>query len=121
MVVDPYKARKRYTVFGKFGSHCFCKIKKPNKNFLKLKRDWRCLYFDMTDDPTIVSYLFFPVIISSSHNWCMTDGYLRFISTVGQTTVPFFCWVVMFSGGSKNIAGQMTLPFFFSARNFFGS
>ncbi len=22
----------------KFGSHCFCKIKKPNKNFLKLKK-----------------------------------------------------------------------------------
>ena len=33
----------------KFGSHCFCKIKKPNKNFLKLKCDWWCSYFDMTD------------------------------------------------------------------------
>jgi hypothetical protein len=40
-----------------------------------------------------------------------TDGYLRFISTVGQTTVPFFP-VIIFSGGSKNIAGQMTAPFF---------
>jgi hypothetical protein len=24
-------------------------MKKPNKNFLKLKCDWRCSYFDMTD------------------------------------------------------------------------
>jgi hypothetical protein len=34
------------------------------------------------------------------NNWCsyfdMTEGYLRFISTVGQTTVPFFR-VVIFS------------------------
>ncbi len=50
----------------KFGSYCFCKIKKPNKNFLKLKCDWWCLYFDTT------------------------DGYLRFIPTDDQTTVPFF-------------------------------
>ncbi len=28
-------------------------------------------------------------------------------------TVPFFFWVVIFSGGSKNIAGQTTVPFFF--------
>ncbi len=49
----------------KFGSHCFCKIKKPNKNFLKLKCDWWCSYFDTT------------------------DGYLRFIPTDGQMTVPF--------------------------------
>ncbi len=40
-----------------------------------------------------------------------TDGYLRFISTVGQMTLPFFL-VVIFSGGFKNIAGQMTVPFF---------
>ncbi len=40
-----------------------------------------------------------------------TDSYLRFISTAGQTTVPFFR-VVIFSGGSKNIAGQTTVPFF---------
>jgi hypothetical protein len=50
----------------KFGSHCFCKIKKHNKNFLKLKCDWWCSYFDTT------------------------DGYLRFIPTDGQMTVPFF-------------------------------
>jgi hypothetical protein len=43
----------------KFGSHCFCKIKKPNKNFLKLKCDWWCLYFDTTDDQTTVLYFFF--------------------------------------------------------------
>ncbi len=48
-----------------------------------------------------------------------TDGYLRFISTVGQTTVHFFFRVVIFSGGSKNIAGQRTVPFF-SGRNFLG-
>ncbi len=40
-----------------------------------------------------------------------TDGYLRFISSVGQMIVPYF-WVVIFSGGLKNIAGQMTVPFF---------
>jgi hypothetical protein len=50
----------------KFGSHCFCKIKKLNKNFLKLECDWWCLYFDRT------------------------DGYLRFIPSDGQMTVPFF-------------------------------
>ncbi len=33
----------------KFGSNCFCKITKPNKNFLKVKCDWLCLYFDTTD------------------------------------------------------------------------
>ncbi len=49
----------------KFGYHCFCIIKKPNKNFLKLKCDWWCLYFDAT------------------------DGYLRFIPTDGQMTIPF--------------------------------
>ncbi len=35
------------------------------------------------------------------NNWCsyfdMTDGYLRFISTVGQTTVRFFFRVIIFS------------------------
>ena len=40
-----------------------------------------------------------------------TDGYLRFISTVSQTTVPSFILVVIFSGGLKNIAGQTTVPF----------
>ncbi len=38
---------------------------KPNKNFLKVKCDWWCSYFDTT------------------------DGYLRFIPTDGQMTVPF--------------------------------
>ncbi len=49
-----------------------------------------------------------------------TDGYLRFFPTIGQTTVPFFFWVVIFSGGSKNIAGQMTVPFFFRVIIFSG-
>ncbi len=54
------------------------------------------------------------------NNWCSyfdtTDSYLRFISTVGQTTVPFYGGVVIFSGCNlnppKNIAGQTTVPFF---------
>jgi hypothetical protein len=54
----------------KFGSYCFCKIKNPNKNFLKLKCDWWCLYFDTT------------------------DSYLRFIPTNDQTTVPFVSVVI---------------------------
>jgi hypothetical protein len=40
------------------------------------------------------------------NNWCSyfdtTDGYLRFISTVGQTTVPFFFLIVFFSGCNLN-------------------
>jgi hypothetical protein len=65
------------------------------------------------------------------NNWCSyldtTDGYLRFISTIGQTTVPFSFWVIIFSGCSlnppKNIAGQTTVPFFpviiFSGRKYY--
>ena len=70
----------------KFGSHCFCKIKKPNKNFLKLKCDSWCSYFDTT------------------------DGYLRFISTNGQTTVPFFSGRNLIDEGTrkKNIANTST-------------
>ncbi len=57
--------------------------------------------------------------IQFCNNWCSyfdtTDGYLRFISTVGQMTVPFFP-VVIFSGCNlnplKKIAGQTTVPFF---------
>jgi hypothetical protein len=41
-----------------------------------------------------------------------TDGYLRFISTVGQTAVIFFGGGCNFSGGLKNIASQTTVPFF---------
>jgi hypothetical protein len=35
MVVDPYKARKRYTI-----TESLDLKKKPNKNFLKLNCDW---------------------------------------------------------------------------------
>jgi hypothetical protein len=65
-------------------------------------------------------YLFFrSYFFQFCNNWCSyfdtTDGYLRFISTVSQTTVPFFL-VVIFSGCNlnplKNIAGQTTVPFF---------
>jgi hypothetical protein len=71
----------------KFGSHCFCKIKKPNKNFLKLKCE---IYSNQWPDDCT----FFPIVIFFSRNWCsffdMTDSYLRFISTVGLTAVSFF-------------------------------
>ncbi len=40
MVVDPYKARKRYTVTESLDLIVSVKINKPNKNFLKLKCDW---------------------------------------------------------------------------------
>ncbi len=40
MVVDPYKARKRYTVTESMDLIVSVKKKKPNKNFLKLKCDW---------------------------------------------------------------------------------
>ncbi len=40
---------------------------------------------------------FFTVVIFSGLSWCSyfdtTDGYLRFIPTDGQTTVPFFLWL----------------------------
>jgi hypothetical protein len=60
------------------------------------------------------------IFIQVRNNWCSyfdtTDGYLRFISTVGQTTVPFIFQVVIFSGCNlnppKNMAGQTTVPFF---------
>ncbi len=111
---------------GKFASRCFCKIKKPNKNFLKLKCDWWCSYFDTTDDQRTVSYLFFLVIFFSSRNWCVCI-------LTGQTVIwdlfqplvrwlydTFFFRVVIFSGFSKNIAGQVTVPFFFRVVIFSG-
>ncbi len=69
----------------------------------------------LTQQSSIVP--FFPVIIFSTRNWCLCiltrqTVIWDFISTVGQTTVPFFWGVVIFSGGLKNIAGQMTVPFF---------
>ncbi len=91
----------------KFGYHCCCKIKEPNKNFLKLKFDWWCSYFDTTDGylrfiltDGQMTVLFFLVVIFSGHSWCSyfdtTDDYLRFIPTDGQTTVPFFLPVIIF-------------------------
>ena len=61
-------------------------MKKPNKNFLKLKCDWWCLYFDTT------------------------DGYLRFIPTDGQMTVPFSGRNLINEGRNlpKNIANTST-------------
>ncbi len=76
-------------------------------------------------------YVFFSSRNFSGHSWCsyfdMTDGYLRFIPTVGQMTVPFFLVVifpvVIWSAKEPtiNISGQTTVPFFpvviFSNRN----
>ena len=64
MVVDPYKTRKRYTLTESLDLIVSVKYRNPIR--LKLKCDWWCSYFDTT------------------------DGYLRFIPTDGQTTVPFF-------------------------------
>ena len=66
MVVYLYKERKRCTVTESLDLIVSVKIKKPNKKSLKLKCDWWCLYVDTT------------------------DGYLRYIPTDGQMTVPFF-------------------------------
>jgi hypothetical protein len=67
-------------------------------------------------------YLFFSGrnFFQFCNNWCSyfdtTDCYLRFISTVSQTTVPFLFRVVFFSGCNlnppKNMASQKTVPFF---------
>ncbi len=51
----------------KFGSYCFCKIKKPNNKFLKLKCGWWCSYFDTTDKYRTLSMYKTPKTISS-HN-----------------------------------------------------
>ncbi len=40
MVVDPYNARKRYTVTESLDLIVSVKLTKPNENFLKLKCDW---------------------------------------------------------------------------------
>ncbi len=91
----------------KFGSHCFCKIKKPNKNFLKLNCICWCSYFDRTDDQTtcIVPFFcsnFFPVVIGV-FLFDTTEGFRRFISTVLQTTVPFFSGCNFFRWFEKHI------------------
>ncbi len=47
-----------------------------------------------TNDQMTVLFFFGRNFFKFGNNWCSyfytTDGYLRFISTVGQTTVPFF-------------------------------
>jgi hypothetical protein len=63
------------------------------------------------------------------NNWCSyfdtTDDYMRFISTVGQTTVPFWGGGRNFSGCNlnppKNMASQMTVCTFISGSIFFRS
>ncbi len=58
------QSKKKTHTNRKFGSHCFYKIKKPNKNFLKFKCDWWCLYFDMTDNYCTLSMYITPKTIS---------------------------------------------------------
>jgi hypothetical protein len=85
-----------------------------------LKCDWWCSYFDTTGDQTTVSYIPFiiPVINFPSHNWCdTTDSFLRFISTVGQTTVSFFFSCNFFRWFKKHSRPDDCT--FFSGRNFF--
>jgi hypothetical protein len=77
------------------------------------------------------------VVIISGRSWCsyfdMTDGYLRFIPTDGQTTVHFFLgrnfsgdsWCSYFETTDGYLRfiptdGQTTVPFF-CGRNFFWS
>ncbi len=58
------QSKKEIHTNRKFGSHCFCKIKKPNKNFLKVKCDWWCSYFDTTDKYCTLSMYITPKTIS---------------------------------------------------------
>jgi hypothetical protein len=50
-----------------------------------------CVLCFLQNNPVFSSVTIF---IQFCNNWCSyfdtTDGYLRFISTIGQTTVPFF-------------------------------
>ncbi len=70
----------------------------------------------MSDDQTTVSYLFFwskffTVLIGVFVLW--NDRRLSDIYFNRQSdNCTFFFRVILFSGGSKNIAGQMTVPFF---------
>jgi hypothetical protein len=82
-----------------------------------------------TEDQTTVPFFSGRNFFQFCNNWCLcfdtTDSYLRFISTLGQTTVPFFP-VVFFSccnlNPPKSIAVQTTVPFFpvvfFSGRKY---
>ncbi len=91
------QSKKEIHTNRKFGSHCFCKIKKPNKNFLKLKCDWWCSYFDRTDDQTTASYFFFPVIFFSSRNWCVRI--LTRQTVVWDLFQPSVRWLYLFFSG----------------------
>jgi hypothetical protein len=67
MVVDPYKARKRYTVTESLDLIVSVKQRNPIRIFLKLKCDWWCSYFDMTDEYRTLSTYITPKTISR-HN-----------------------------------------------------
>jgi hypothetical protein len=74
------------------------------------------LYFDTTDDQTTVLYFFpvkiFPVIIGLfvfRHDRWLSE--INFNRQSDDCTI--FFRVVIFSSGLKNIAGQTTVPFFF--------
>ncbi len=103
-VVDPYKARKRYTVTEKFACHCFCKIQKPNKNFLKLKCDWWCPYFDTTD-----SYLRVGMFGGSMSLNCF-GGFLDQVTTekkVHSSGHWLQCWIVLAGSSLYFLAGSL--------------
>ncbi len=71
-------------------------------------------WHDRWPDDCIVP--FFPVIIFSSRNWCVRILTRQMVIwDLFQPSVRrlyLFFRVVIFSGGSKNIAGQTTVPFF---------
>jgi hypothetical protein len=96
----------------KFGSHCFCKIKKANENFPKLKCDCWCLYFDTTDNQMTVSYdTFFPVIIFPVVISVFVLLTRQTVFNLRSDDCTFFP-VVSFSGSLKYIAGQTMVSFF---------
>jgi hypothetical protein len=103
----------------KFGSHCFCKIKNPNKNFLKLKCDWWSSYFDTTDEYCTHSMYITPKTISrriqktntapqlygTLSTWvckpkpisCQNQKLTQHISTTGKKVPPVHAmWLYLF-------------------------
>ncbi len=72
----------------KFGSYCFYKITKPNKNFLKLKCDWWCSYFDMTDKYHTLSMYITPKTISCHNQKTITTPQLYCTLSTNQNLFP---------------------------------
>ncbi len=70
------QSKKEIHTNRKFGSHCFCKIKKPNKNFLNWKCDWWCSYFDTKDKYRTLSIYIAPKTISRQNQKTKTTPQL---------------------------------------------